>query len=218
MDNLVTLQDLFKNSVFKIPNYQRGYSWENVHRRDLLDDLEVIQICQNDQQKERRHYTGTVVLEPNGNQEGFGESYKKYDVVDGQQRLTTLLILLKTTVNELRQIKGTDEKEAQKIADNIQERYLTVEGPQGSIFKLSLDEDNDLYFKQAILGDKDDIEQSIRSHQNLFKAKEQFRKYFENVKTKKHQANYFEKLEELTREGGNLRTKIQPTISMNSRN
>ena len=145
MDNLVTLQDLFKNSIFKIPDYQRGYSWENVHSRDLLNDLEAIQVSSIENEKERRHYTGTVVLQPTGIQSGFGESYKKYDVVDGQQRLTTILILLKTTIEELRGITGAEEVEAQKVANNIEERYLTVDGPQGRIFKLSLDEDNDFF-------------------------------------------------------------------------
>ena len=61
-----------------------------------------------------------------------------------------------------------------------------------------MDEDNDLYFKQAILGDKNDVEQSIRSHQNLLKAKEQFKSYFDDQRTKLSQIDYFNKLKELT--------------------
>jgi uncharacterized protein with ParB-like and HNH nuclease domain len=198
MDNLVTLQDLFKNSVFKIPDYQRGYSWENIHRKDLLDDLEAIQISSNSE-KVRRHYTGTVVLEPTGTQIGFGESYKKYDVVDGQQRLTTLLILLTEIINQFRNLKGTEAIEANKIADKIEERYLRVEGPQGNIFKLSLDEDNDLFFKQAVLAGKDDVEQTIRSHQNLLKAKVQFKSYFERQRKTLSKVNHFNKIKELMR-------------------
>ena len=162
----------------------------------MLDDLEAIQVIQANNEKERRHYTGTVVLFPNGTQQGFGESYKKYDIVDGQQRLTTLVILLKATVDQLSDIKGIEAVEAQKIANNIQERYLTVDGPQGSIFKISLDEDNDLFFKQAILAKKNDVEQTIRSHQNLIKAQVQFKSYFDSQKAKLSQADYFNKLKE----------------------
>lgn len=196
MDNLVTLQDLFKNNVFKIPDYQRGYSWENKHRRDLLEDLDSIQLTrEGGQEKERRHYTGTVVLEPHGTQQGFGESYTRFDIVDGQQRLTTLSILLNAVVNELRDVR---EIAATKISQIIKERYIMVEGPQGNIFKLSLDEDNDIYFKQAIIMDKDDVERTIRSHQNLADAKEQFERYFSALKKRLSPTDYFAELKDLT--------------------
>jgi hypothetical protein len=196
MENLVTLQDLFKNYVFKVPDYQRGYSWENRHRRDLLEDLGSIQVSRDpNAPRERRHYTGTVVLEPQGTEKGFGEDYQKHDVVDGQQRLTTLVILLKAIRSELRLIGGT---RADNIAKNVEERYISVGGPQGSIYKLSLDSDNDFFFKRAVLEDKLDVEPTIKSHQNLLDAKNQFGGYLEKLKDTKSSDDYLEALDELT--------------------
>ena len=65
MKDLPTLQDLFNNAVFKIPDYQKGYSWENQHRQDLLEDLELI--------NNKGHYTGTIVLKERDRVKGLGK-------------------------------------------------------------------------------------------------------------------------------------------------
>ena len=57
MTNLISLQKIFQNQVFTVPDYQRGYSWETEHRQDLLDDLESI-----DLKSEKHHYTGTIIV------------------------------------------------------------------------------------------------------------------------------------------------------------
>lgn len=173
MKNLVTLQQLFENSVFKIPNYQRGYSWESQHREDLLEDLESIH--------NKRHYTGTIVLKEENEIKGFGETYTKYSIVDGQQRITTLLIFLKIIIKELELI---NDDESSKIAENIGNRYIKYDGPQGNIYKLELDDDNNFYFKETIIEDKGDIERKIKSHFRLLEAKKQFEKYLDVQKNK----------------------------------
>jgi hypothetical protein len=86
MTELVTLKRLFSDEneerFFQIPDYQRGYSWENSHRQDLLGDLAEIAIHNT------QHFTGTIVAaRPTTETE-------PYSVVDGQQRLTTLVILM----------------------------------------------------------------------------------------------------------------------------
>ena len=90
MSELPNIQQLFTARVFRIPDYQRSYSWEKSQWQDLLDDLEVLP-------EGKDHFTGTIVLQ---HQEGpgaidrSGEAYDSFDVVDGQQRLATLIILL----------------------------------------------------------------------------------------------------------------------------
>ena len=86
MTDLHTIENLFneggESRFFEIPDYQRTYSWEKEHRADLLNDLDEILIHKTN------HFTGTVVAarpnEPNG----------AYQIVDGQQRLTSLVLLL----------------------------------------------------------------------------------------------------------------------------
>ncbi len=81
-----------------MPDYQRGYAWEPQHRRDFLEDLE-------DLADDRDHYTGTLVLHPQPKVPRFvdeeGKSYAHVHVVDGQQRLTTIVVLLDAIAREL---------------------------------------------------------------------------------------------------------------------
>ena len=55
MNNVVSLDSLFHKRVFRIPDYQRGYSWETRQVREFLEDLEILG-------PSNCHYTGTVVL------------------------------------------------------------------------------------------------------------------------------------------------------------
>lgn len=167
MKNLPTLQELFNNNIFKVPDYQRGYSWENRHREDLLEDLELI--------KDKNHYTGTIVIKEHGKREGLGKVFKVYDIVDGQQRFTSLIILLNTLANEIGSLKI---ESASEIADNIRKTYIkekSIDGP--SIYKLELDDDNNSYFRDSVIEGKKGIEQTIESHKRLENANKQFKNY-----------------------------------------
>ena len=55
MDNLTTVQKVFSDHIFKIPNYQRGYAWEQRQCQDFLEDLELIE-------GERQHFMGTLIF------------------------------------------------------------------------------------------------------------------------------------------------------------
>jgi uncharacterized protein with ParB-like and HNH nuclease domain len=167
MKNLPTLQELFNHNIFKVPDYQRGYSWENRHREDLLEDLELI--------REKHHYTGTIVIKEKGKREGLGKTFQIYDIVDGQQRFTSLIILLNSIANEMEDLKSETSHE---IGDTIKKTYIkekSIEGP--SIYKLELDDDNNSYFRDAIIENKKGIEQTIESHKRLAEAKKQFTSY-----------------------------------------
>lgn len=82
------------NMHFHIPNYQRGYRWESKHVEALLDDLYSFSI----QMDETEHRQGKFYcLQPLAVVENNTLSTKEkkvYDVIDGQQRLTTLFLLL----------------------------------------------------------------------------------------------------------------------------
>lgn len=86
------LQTLFADRVFRIPHYQRFYSWQRSQRADLFSDIEKLAIQGDDQ----HHFMATVVCFRTPETKSIGmNQYRVYDIVDGQQRLTTLIILLK---------------------------------------------------------------------------------------------------------------------------
>lgn len=79
--------------MLRIPDYQRGYAWEREQVQDFIDDLTLLEAG-------REHYTGTIVLLNAGDPvvDDDSNSLAPAEVVDGQQRITTICLLL----NEIR--------------------------------------------------------------------------------------------------------------------
>lgn len=74
--------------VFYIPNYQRDYAWGIDQFNDLWEDLKenVKVVKEKGLSDESGHFLGTIVIAPHG--------YNAYDLIDGQQRMTTIFMLL----------------------------------------------------------------------------------------------------------------------------
>ena len=83
---------MFNNTYFRIPDYQRGYAWTDKQLSEFWDDIE-------DLAENQPHYTGTIFVEEMKEVAPqdrwlFNAGSRFYSVVDGQQRLTTVSILL----------------------------------------------------------------------------------------------------------------------------
>ena len=87
-----------KKINFNVPAYQRGYRWNKLNVTDLLDDL--LEFMQDDSSGKFYCLQPLVVKK-------IGEN--RYNVIDGQQRLTTILIILKYLENLLKEENGIDE-------------------------------------------------------------------------------------------------------------
>src|SRR4051794_2594956 len=115
MDGLQTVEQIFVGRRFLIPDYQRGYAWEEQQWLELLEDIDLLP-------PGKTHFTGMVVLQPlqqTINDRG-GQSYRSSDVVDGQQRLTSLVILLEA-------IRRCAETEGQAdLAEGIASGYMRL--------------------------------------------------------------------------------------------
>lgn len=91
---------LNKDLLFVIPSFQRGYRWEKKQVIDLLEDIK--QFANDDNVRSDSYFLQPVVLKArryNGKD--------AYEVLDGQQRLTTMLLLLKRLIKRL----GEDERD-----------------------------------------------------------------------------------------------------------
>lgn len=108
-----TLNTLFADRVFRIPKYQRYYSWGKKQRQDLFSDItQVFQL--NNAGIDRDHFMATIVCYRTDEVKAVGsKEYRMYDIVDGQQRLTTLIILLKAI--QLKLEGGEEKEELRKI-------------------------------------------------------------------------------------------------------
>ncbi len=92
---LLDLDGVMEKGVFEIPSYQRGYAWQKRQLKDFWNDLEHVSKLRN-----QFHYMHSLTLRELENE--FENSV--FEIIDGQQRLATSLILLgllaKTTQNK----------------------------------------------------------------------------------------------------------------------
>ena len=172
MKDTLSLQDLFHDRIFRVPSYQRGYAWEKQQVGEFLDDLALLD-------SSRRHYTGTIVLYQPTNakkvEDNEGTHYVEADVVDGQQRLTTIVLLLNEISQALTEYPGSSS-----LAQGIRKKYVGVTDIDGQpLHKLSLNEDTDLFFKSNVLPEtpKGLSGPSVASGQRLTDAKKQISDY-----------------------------------------
>ena len=138
--DLMSLSDIFNTYVlFRIPNYQRGYSWEKEQIEALWEDLENMAENSN-------HYTGMFTFCQ------FKEG--EYDIVDGQQRMTTLIILINELLNRI-SIPIDDYT----TTEDCRDLYLFKPSVNGinNRYKFGYrdDETSDVYFITKILGQTD---------------------------------------------------------------
>ena len=189
MNDLLSLQKLFNETIFRIPDYQRGYSWSNQQLEEFWSDLTSLLPFQE-------HYTGMISLkklEPNSiinsvdkwNEEKWlvNSGFTVYEIVDGQQRLTTLIILINEIVSYCKE-KNIEELNSTLLSE-IVDKYLYKTKPNNIIrtYKFGYEEDNPSYqyFRHVILGEPNNgtIEETFYTL-NLYNAKKFFKNRIEN--------------------------------------
>jgi len=151
MKHLQSVQQIFFDKIFQIPDYQRGYAWEERNWQDLIEDLELLRPNQE-------HYTGTLVIHENSAhrkiQDQEGTALESHNIVDGQQRLTTIVVLLKSITEQLRKIPGREV-----LAEGIQKRYVHfIDLENQPKPRLRLNSDCHSYFENLIIFGRNTLE------------------------------------------------------------
>lgn len=94
--------------TYKIPPYQRNYSWQEEHWEDLWIDIQ--ELLSN----ETIHYMGSIVIQ--------GSDTKSYVIIDGQQRFVTLTLLILAAIQGLNKLIN----QAVDVASNTERRNLLI--------------------------------------------------------------------------------------------
>lgn len=107
-----TIKELFqdKKADFLIPDYQRPYAWGEDECQTLWDDIFTFAIPDGDAysfDSDSEYFLGPIVTFKN-------ESNKKKEVIDGQQRLTTLMLLLRAFYKSFNFAKDTNSEQTRK--------------------------------------------------------------------------------------------------------
>jgi len=146
----VNLFELLNGKVFRIPDYQRGYAWIDKQLTELWDDIEEIPEVNGEF---RKHYTGTIYLEEISaiENEKWLSGVKFYDVVDGQQRLTTISIFL------FELLKSSEFGFCDETKEDLMKTYIRKSNSSGNstVYKFSYanTDKNYLYLLKIIFED-----------------------------------------------------------------
>ena len=131
---------IFNNNYrFEIPDYQRPYSWTTEEVGELLDDLMYAAGQSNDLANASPYFLGSVVIIKN-------DSSPRAEIVDGQQRITTLTIMLcalrdLTSDAERRSTRHNYIRERSDPDANIEGRYrLSIRDRDREFFQINIQE------------------------------------------------------------------------------
>lgn len=165
-----SLNTLFADRVFRIPKYQRYYSWGQKQRQDLFSDISQI-FELNKKSVDRDHFMATIVCYKTNEVKAVGsKEYRMYDIVDGQQRLTTLIILLKAI--QLKLAAGEEKDELNKI----------IVKSDGNIILLQTNNTNKHIFNNYIRNGEIPKKCDLKTHadRNLYAGIKESQQFVEN--------------------------------------
>lgn len=139
--NTVNFQDMIGNGrSYKVPLYQRDYSWTEEQWEDLWLDLGDLRT-----EPPKRHYMGAVVVR--------AESDRQFLIIDGQQRIATLTIIGLAVINQLTRLsEGIDENNRER-ATALRSRFVGEKDPASltEISKLTLNKHDDGFFQDYLV-------------------------------------------------------------------
>lgn len=183
---LFSISRIFTERLLRIPDYQRGYAWTNKQLKEFWSDVSQIE-------KGHNHYVGVLTLEcvdeskyAKWNDDVWiveSKHYEPHYIVDGQQRLTTVIILIQCILDVIGENKINYTE-----ASEIRKKFI-FESKDGGISRSYLfgyEADNPSYefLKQRIFNESSDnqhrIQETIYTN-NLFNAKKFFSERLEEL-------------------------------------
>jgi uncharacterized protein with ParB-like and HNH nuclease domain len=144
----VNLNDLFANGrKYRVPVYQRDYSWQEENWDDLWEDIVAVR------KHGHPHYMGAIVLQDLKD--------RSYSIIDGQQRLATLSVLALAVIKRIQGlIDAASEQEANRERKNLlMNNYVGAKDAVSLHYssKLFLNENNDSFYQSYLVQLRDPI-------------------------------------------------------------
>lgn len=139
-----TYRKLIGNGLtYRVPRFQRDYSWTDEEWEDLWSDiLDTVQTG-----GEPAHYMGYLVLQ--------SQDDKAFDIIDGQQRLTTLSLITLAVLKNLQNLakEGKTPEQNQRRLEQIRQTYIGYLDPVTltTRSKLTLNRNNDYYYQTYLV-------------------------------------------------------------------
>ncbi|SAY38821.1 RloF, partial [Candidatus Synechococcus spongiarum] len=159
-----TLRQLLANGLrYRVPMFQRDYAWGPDEWDDLWQDMVALV---DEEDAEPAHYMGYLVLQSPNNRE--------FDIIDGQQRMTTMSVLILAAIAHLMDLsmaEGADSKNRQR-ADQLRNSYIGYLDPVTLVSqsKLTLNKNNDRFYKHYLIPLEEPLrKQGLNVSENLLR-------------------------------------------------
>lgn len=136
----LTLTQLLDGRLFTIPDYQRAYSWTSRERQDLFDD--ILSVFQKESGE--GHFMATVVCLKRRSVDLGTDIYDQLDIVDGQQRLTTIVLL----INAIKLALKSKKRKQKRAKREIGELLVKVDGD--NLLLLQTNQDTSHFFADYV--------------------------------------------------------------------
>lgn len=178
------LAELYSSSILEVPRYQRNYSWRTQQIQDLLDDLEYIYdenyADGNSGEADPNidiHYFGEIVIQKVGTETTGDQEFTSYEVVDGQQRLLTVPLLVRSILTRANKLEYEPGKQERELLENAESVYLSIEG----LSRITPSNDDEGVYEDLVSKnfDVEDSDINLPSHRYLQMAKNNFEEYLE---------------------------------------
>jgi hypothetical protein len=151
----VRLPAVVNERLLEVPDYQRPYAWRRKQLEDLWEDLDLLG-------PRGGHYSGTLVLRDITLTDGTikssigddGATLRHTEIVDGQQRLTTCILLLDRVRRRLELLDSKGVDDAGNVARRIRDTYGMISVDHALVPRLKLGADLNGYWVDACLGDE----------------------------------------------------------------
>ena len=177
-EQLKSLTKLFSDVLFRIPDFQRGYAWSLKEIEEFWNDLIRLKPGKN-------HYVGVLTLEPVTSEKFSGwlddqwliksKNYKPYYIVDGQQRLTTSIILISAIIDimEHKNIDKLNYTSKEKIIEKFIYEEKDTSSNKTFLFCYEKDNPSFSFLIKNIYGQSDVVshEENTLYNNNLASAK-----------------------------------------------
>lgn len=158
-----TLRQLLGNGLtYRIPKFQRDYSWTEDEWEDLWQDIQGVVRPGG----EPAHYMGYLVLQTDDN--------RTFSVIDGQQRLTTLSLLVLAVLRCLDDLvqSGVDAENSRRRLEQLRQTYIGYLDPVTLVprSKLTLNRNDDGYYSDYLVPLQKLPQRGLRASQRLLRA------------------------------------------------
>ena len=177
-----SVKGLFEqNPTFEVPKYQRGYAWDNDAIRKFIEDISKCLEAYSRNGKRHHFFGGIVTIR----KDVANSSRSNYEVVDGQQRLASFVMLAATIVRNMEKIvadlleQDSQSVDVSKVRTDLRETIVSLKGlylyyrdhsplADVDVPKLRLSEADNTFFQATIVGNT--LQPRRASHERILDA------------------------------------------------